>query len=214
MENNNTDNVTAVELAQQAGMEFQKSREFEVGDIVKHFKRELIPQRDRAHKPQYLYEIVSSCAHSCDAFGSEYVVYRALYPPYDTFVRHKADFTSKVDREEYPDIKQEYRFEKLASENADEIDCSDIYALMARPEVIVRAQYLMDDKPYEYSTLRCWFRDGSTKDYSYHKNNRMPRRYCIEGKTWQELCGLIEGIGRGMIPGDTILFKEGRMNER
>lgn len=210
----NNQSITATQLAQEAAAEFKKSRQFEVGDIVKHFKRELIPQGDRAHNTQYLYEIVSPCAHSCGDFSNEYVVYRALYHPYDTFIRHRGDFISKVDKEDYPEIKQEYRFEKLASENADEIDCSDVYALMARPEVIVRAQYLMDDKPYDYSTLRCWFRDGSTKDYCYHKNNRMPRRYCIEGKTWQELCGLIEGIARGMIQGDTILFKEGRMNER
>lgn len=212
MEDNNTS--TAVQLAQEAAREFQKSREFEVGDIVKHFQRELVTQKEKGHNTQYLYEIVSACAHSCDEFGSEYVVYRALYPPYDTFVRHKSDFISRVDKEEYPDVKQEYRFEKLLSESSGEIDCSDIYALMARPEVIIQARYLMDEQPYEYSTLRCWFRDGSTRDFHYHRNNRMPRRYCIEGKTWPQLCGLIEGISRGMIQGDTVLFKEGRMNER
>lgn len=213
MENNNA--VTAVELAQQAAREFQKSREFQVGDLVKHFKREMLSHSEQVHSLKYLYEIVSPCAHSCDEFGSEYVVYRALYPPYETFVRPLGEFMSRVDKDNYPDVKQLYRFEKLGSENEAEIDCSDIFADMARPEVIVRAQYLMDKVNNDQSTLELTLRDGTKKYFYYNRSNPMPKRYIIEGKTWQEVCGLIEGFWRGSISaGDTVLFSEGRLMNR
>lgn len=39
------------------------------------------------------------------------VSYQALYEPYEMFVRPYEMFASKVDKEKYPDAKQEYRFE-------------------------------------------------------------------------------------------------------
>lgn len=43
----------------------------------------------------------------------EVVVYQALYGNGDIWVRKLSDFTSKVDKEKYPDIEQEYRFEEI-----------------------------------------------------------------------------------------------------
>lgn len=43
----------------------------------------------------------------------EVVVYQALYGNGDIWVRKLSDFASKVDKEKYPDIEQEYRFEEI-----------------------------------------------------------------------------------------------------
>ena len=41
------------------------------------------------------------------------VVYQALYGNNDIWVRPLKDFVSKVDKEKYPNILQEYRFEEI-----------------------------------------------------------------------------------------------------
>ena len=39
------------------------------------------------------------------------VVYKQLYPPYETYVRPLEMFLSPVDKVKYPSVKQEFRFE-------------------------------------------------------------------------------------------------------
>ena len=73
------------------------------GDIVRHFKGNQ-------------YEILHIAQDS--ETMEKIVVYRALYGERGTWVRPKAMFLSKVDREKYPDVAQEYRFEKV-TEGAD-----------------------------------------------------------------------------------------------
>lgn len=80
-------------------------REFKAGDIVRHFKRELVD----AATQEYLYEIITFAHHT--ETDEQLVVYRALYAPCKVCARPYDMFMSKVDREKYPDIKQEYRFE-------------------------------------------------------------------------------------------------------
>ena len=82
---------------------------FKVGDIVKHFKYELnTPQEKLQNK--YLYQI-EGFAKDCDNSDTEYVVYRALYAPFQLWIRKYLEFTAPVDTDKYPDIKQSKRYE-------------------------------------------------------------------------------------------------------
>ena len=49
--------------------------------------------------------------------GEKFVAYRANYGDGKGYVRPLAMFMSKVDREKYPDAKQEYRFERKWIDN-------------------------------------------------------------------------------------------------
>ncbi|MCS6132806.1 DUF1653 domain-containing protein [Clostridium botulinum] len=70
-------------------------REFKTG-IYRHFKgRE--------------YEVIDIAIHS--ETREKFLVYKALYGDFKTFIRPYDMFMSKVDKEKYPDIKQKYRFE-------------------------------------------------------------------------------------------------------
>lgn len=50
------------------------------------------------------------------------VVYQATYEPYQVYVRGLEEFMSPVDREKYPDVKQEERFKKCEINEKQEID--------------------------------------------------------------------------------------------
>lgn len=75
-------------------------------DIVQNFKREMIADAD---SKKYLYQVLDVAYHS--ETMEKMVIYKALYGECDIWVRPYDMFMSKVDREKYPDIKQEYRFE-------------------------------------------------------------------------------------------------------
>lgn len=88
-------------------------------DIVQHFKRELVTEEER-NKGVYLYQILEICKHT--ETGETLIVYKALYDygsvhKGDVFARPIDLFFSRVDREKYPYIKQEQRFETVS--NAD-----------------------------------------------------------------------------------------------
>ena len=68
------------------------------GDIVRHFKGNL-------------YEVLYFARDS--ETREEVVVYRALYGERGVWVRPKAMFLSRVDRQKYPDAAQTYRFERV-----------------------------------------------------------------------------------------------------
>lgn len=82
-------------------------REFNIGDIVKHFKRECVSPESQ----EYIYKILAFACHS--ETNEKLVVYQGLYPPYKTCARPYEMFISKVDKQKYPNIKQKYRFEKV-----------------------------------------------------------------------------------------------------
>ena len=85
---------------------YENSR-INVGDIVKHFKREWIKEDNS----QYLYKVFAFASHS--ETGEKLVIYQGLYAPFKICARPYDMFMSKVDKYKYPDIIQEYRFEKI-----------------------------------------------------------------------------------------------------
>lgn len=84
-----------------------EARDFQAGDLVRHFKRELVDPTTL----EYLYKIITFASHT--ETGEKLVVYQALYAPFKICARPYDMFVSEVDREKYPDIKQRYRFEAI-----------------------------------------------------------------------------------------------------
>ena len=78
-------------------------REIEVGKKYRHFIDKL-------------YEVIA-IAYDSESNNDEVlrkmVVYKALYGDGKIWVRDYEMFASKVDREKYPDVEQEYRFEEV-----------------------------------------------------------------------------------------------------
>ena len=83
---------------------------FKPGDIVQHFKCEMLNDEERNTK-KYLYEIIGVATHS--ETRESMMVYRPLYDDGGMYVRPLDMFLSEVDQEKYPDVKQKYRFEKV-----------------------------------------------------------------------------------------------------
>ena len=70
----------------------------EVGKKYRHFKGKE-------------YEVIAIGKHSETL--EEMVVYKALYGDFSIWIRPLSMFTTKLDKEKYPDINQEYRFEEI-----------------------------------------------------------------------------------------------------
>ncbi len=71
-------------------------REIQKGRIYRHFKGD--------------YYLVEDIANDSET-GEPYVIYRKLYGDGGLWLRPLEMFLSKVDKEKYPDVAQEYRFE-------------------------------------------------------------------------------------------------------
>ena len=90
-------------------------RKFKKGDIVKHFKRELLTEEELNNNPnKYLYEIIGTSRNT--ETSEELMIYKPLYPTECTngvnfAARPLEMFMSEVDHEKYPEITQKFRFE-------------------------------------------------------------------------------------------------------
>lgn len=90
-------------------------RTFSEGDIVRHFKYELATPEELIAEPKlHMYKILAFATHT--ETNELLVVYKALYGDGRTFARPANMFTSEVDRNKYPEIKQKYRLEKVEVE--------------------------------------------------------------------------------------------------
>ena len=83
---------------------------FKPGDIVRHFKREMLSPWARAGKMN-MYELVGVATHT--ETREDMMVYRPLYGDGGLFVRPLEMFLGEVDHEKYPQVQQKYRFEKV-----------------------------------------------------------------------------------------------------
>ena len=82
--------------------------EYEVGQVVRHFKAEF-NCREEEQQMKYYYVIT---ALPWDETEQRFaVVYQALYGDHMLFVRSLSEFSSLVDVEKYPEVKQKHRFE-------------------------------------------------------------------------------------------------------
>lgn len=83
------------------------------GDIVKHFKREIVDSHvTKQDRLLYMYEVLSTSGIDTETEG-RVVVYKALYGAHTIFVQPYEDFMSEVNRKKYPNVLQKYKFEKV-----------------------------------------------------------------------------------------------------
>lgn len=81
------------------------------GTVVRHFKRGMLSEKERAESSRYLYEIIGVAEHT--ETKERLVIYRALYGNGGLYARPLEMFLSETDRAKYPEAAQKFRFERV-----------------------------------------------------------------------------------------------------
>ena len=81
---------------------------FNLKGVIRHFEREL--RKPGSHPCDHLY-YVDQVAEHCET-GERLVIYQEMWGKHRLLAMPMDKFLAKVDKEKYPDIKQEYVFEK------------------------------------------------------------------------------------------------------
>ena len=87
--------------------------EFKEGDIIKHFKRDMICDEEK-EKNMYLYRVITVAKHT--ETEEDMLVYQALYYPFGIYTRPLDMAMEEITEKDYPEIKkyediQKHRFE-------------------------------------------------------------------------------------------------------
>lgn len=112
-------------------------------EIYKHFKGNL-------------YQIVAIAEHS--ETGEQLVIYQALYGGFKTYARPLAMFTSRVDREKYPDVEQEFRFALQGPEGEHQVK----EPVAQAPALQLQAQTEQEDEGLNIDPLVLEFLDADS----------------------------------------------------
>ena len=128
-------------------------------EIYKHFKGNL-------------YQIVAIAEHT--ETGETLVIYQALYGDGKIYARELSMFTSPVDKEKYPDVIQEMRFE-LQEETVDPrvLEFLDADSYAQRLDILNGLHYCITDEMITTMAIACdvAVEDGDTeKRYQSLKN--------------------------------------------
>ena len=96
-----------------------ESREFKPGDVLKHFKRDLLPEDQQKTSNDYLYEVICIARHT--ETNELMLVYKALYGDNNIYTRPLAMAMEEAPRDRYPEeIRckiQKYRLQHMDSNN-------------------------------------------------------------------------------------------------
>lgn len=102
---------------------FKNKERLKIGDIVRSFKREIFDEKDykEFEKNFYLYKIIGIAEDTQKE--KTMIVYEALFTDIPAkiykgkiFTETLSSFISKVDKEEYPNVRQTYKYEKVSTE--------------------------------------------------------------------------------------------------
>lgn len=110
----------------------------------------MIPKTNEVyrHFKGNLYQIITIAIHS--ETEEQMVVYQGLYGDNPVYCRPLSMFSSKVDHDKYPDVTQEYRFERVEEEK-EEVDplileFLDADSIIDKKNILTALQYRITDE--------------------------------------------------------------------